>query len=58
MQGDALARGAKSQVFPSLSHISIDKWESIFGKRPLNVAKPEKNTSKNVSKRTSRKSSH
>ena len=55
MQGDALARGAKAQVFPSLSHISIDKWESIFGKRPLNVAKPEK---KNVSKRTSRKSSH
>jgi len=54
MQGDALARGAKSQVFPSLSHISQDRWNEIFGERPLNVMKPKK---KNGLKRTSRKSS-
>jgi len=54
MRGDILARGAASATFPSNSHIPQDKWDSIFGKRPLNIAKPEK---KNETKRTARKRS-
>ncbi len=52
-QNDALARGARSVTFPSNSHISADKWNSIFGERPLNISKPEK---KNEIKRPRRKS--
>lgn len=44
--GDALARGAKSAVFPSCSHISQERWNEIFGERPLNIAKPAKQPKK------------
>lgn len=37
--GDRLARGAKSAVFPSNSNVSQDKWNAIFGERPLNIIK-------------------
>jgi len=39
--GDQLARGAKSAVFPSCSHIPQEKWDECFGPRPLNIAKPD-----------------
>jgi hypothetical protein len=54
MAGDELARGARSHTFESNSHIPQDKWDAIFGPRPLNISKPEK---KNETKRTARKRS-
>lgn len=32
MANDSLARGAKSAQFPSLSHVSDEKWNLAFGK--------------------------
>lgn len=40
--GDRLARGAKSANFGSMSHVSAEKWNEIFGERPLNISKPTK----------------
>jgi hypothetical protein len=51
--GDQLARGARSANF-SMPEVSQDKWDACFGKRPLNISKPEK---KNEPKRPSRKHS-
>ena len=31
MPNDSLARGAKSHQFPSLSHVSDEKWAQAFG---------------------------
>jgi len=42
MKGDILARGGHSATFPSLSHVPQDKWDDIFGKRPLNIMKKAK----------------
>lgn len=35
--GDRLARGSKSAVFPSLSHISEERWTEIFGPRETKI---------------------
>jgi hypothetical protein len=50
-KGDALAAGARSVTFPSNSHISQERWDSIFGPRPLNISKPEKKTGKKTAKK-------
>lgn len=42
--GDRLARGSKSAAFPSMSSVPQEKWDDIFGARPLNIAKPAKKT--------------
>jgi hypothetical protein len=39
MPNDSLARGAKSHQFPSLSHISDEKWAQAF-------SEPEKKSGK------------
>ena len=49
--GDRLARGSKSAAFPSMSNVSAEKWESIFGARPLNISKPEKQPKKPTKKK-------
>lgn len=47
MRGDILASGGRSAVFPSNSSVSQDKWDSIFGPKPLNILKkPAKKTGK------------
>jgi hypothetical protein len=49
MRGDLLASGAaRSAQFPSMSHVSQSRWDDIFGKRPLNIAKPTKKKKKDV----------
>lgn len=44
--GDRLARGSKSAAFPSMSNVSAEKWDAIFGPRPLNIAKKPKKATK------------
>jgi hypothetical protein len=46
--GDKLARGAKSAVFPSNSHIPQEKWDAIWAKdaepvQEVNTANTEEN---------------
>jgi len=50
MRGDVLARGAKSAQFPSMSHVSQDRWNEIFGERPLNILKPKKKSNGKIPK--------
>lgn len=45
-KGDVLASGGRKATFPSLSHVSQDKWESIFG-----PPEPKKKAKKNVGKK-------
>lgn len=53
--GDRLARGSKSAVFPSNSSVSQDKWDSIFGPRPLNISKPMKQSKRQNKNAANRK---
>lgn len=39
--GDRLARGSKSAAFPSMSSVPQQKWDDIFGARPLNISKSQ-----------------
>jgi hypothetical protein len=47
MRGDALARGAKSATFPSLSHVSQQKWNDIFGE----ASEPQRKIAKSGAKK-------
>jgi hypothetical protein len=53
MANDSLARGAKSAVFPSNSHIAQNKWDAAFKDIPLTEKKsdgakrPNRKASKN-----------
>jgi len=40
--GDRLARGASSASFGSMSHISAERWNSIFGEDPRLARKKKK----------------
>jgi hypothetical protein len=46
MTGDILARGAKSATFPSMSHISQERWDAIFEPEPKKEDKPKKKQGK------------
>jgi hypothetical protein len=37
--GDRLARGARSAVFPSLSHIDQDRWDAIWAEDSESIQK-------------------
>lgn len=41
MQGDALARGARSATFPP-PKVSYDKWNAIFGEEEKPCPKPKR----------------
>ncbi len=40
--GDQLAKGARSHVFPSNSHISDEKWNAIWAEEKPVESKPAK----------------
>lgn len=52
MANDSLARGAKSAVFPSNSHVADEKWSQAFKDINTNYAKTPK---KRLAKKNVRK---